>query len=421
MLDSVAIDKTKYKDYIWLVVALYVSRLIWREYEPVFLFVYLGLILLIIGFAKKIFLPNIVGLYPYILLTIVLAGIGLVLHRTRYVERDLFYIIPSILLVILGYYLYSFYGDKSIVKTVVFCGVISSIYTFINFLFRNESISELQDVRDYFNIDIYEICMIFLVLVIFVFNSQLYVFGKKLDIIVLILLLAQIILSMSRSVWVEIMVGVPTIIVINLIFNYRKVGTYIKTAIIISLAIAGVALLYTYAPKGIIDDYTEKVENTSSELNKEQEFNSIEDAMQHWRAYENQSATKQWEDSTPLVQLFGAGLGKGVHIKYIPYSWDGMVENNSIPLLHNGYYTMLSKGGIVGVVILIIFLGYPALLGIKSLRKKGYSAEAVSLITISVAFMTQTYVVRGPINQTPIVTWGILVGWFCGQLKSEDY
>lgn len=421
MNDSIKINTTKYKDIVWLLVVLYVARLVMIDNDQLFLFVYLGLILIVIGFAKKIYLPNVVGLYPYMILVTLMAAIGLVLRKTRYLERDLFYILPTIFLVILGYYLFSAYRKKSIVKTIVIYGLISSVYSFILFLTKIGEIAELQDLRDVFNVEIYEICLIFLVLVVYIFNPEECVFGKKIDVVIMIVFLANIILSMSRSVWVEIIVGFPIIIIINLFSNARRASTYVKTFIVIFVAAVGVAILYTYAPANILEDYTVKVENTSDELNEKQEFNSIEDAMGNWRAYENQSAIKQWESGSPVTQIFGAGLGKGIYIKYVPYSWSGLDEEQTIPLLHNGYYTMLAKGGVAGVVILIFFLFYPAIVGIKSLRRKGYSNEAVILIVISIVFAVQTYVTRGPIVQHPNITWGVLVGWMCGQIKSEDY
>lgn len=422
MKDSISINTTKFKDIIWLLVIVYVARLFMGESsDQLFLFVYLGLLLIIIGFARKIYLPNVVGLYPYLALTILMAAIGLVLHKTRYMERDLFYILPTIILVILGYYLFASYEKKSIIKTIVFYGLISSAYSFVLFLSKIGEIGELQDLRDIFNIEIYEVCLIFLVLVVYIFDQEKHVFGKKLDVIILIVFLANIILSMSRSVWVEIIVGFPIIIIINLLSNSRRASTYAKSFVIIFIAVVGVTILYTYAPSNILEDYTTKVENTSEELNEEQEFTNIEAAMGNWRAYENQSAIKQWESGSPVVQLFGAGLGKGIYIKYVPYAWTGLDEEHTIPLLHNGYYTMLAKGGVVGVVLLVLFLFYPAIVGIKSLRRKGYSTEAIIIITISIVFAVQTYVTRGPIVQHPNITWGVLVGWLCGQIKSEGY
>ena len=70
-----------------------------------------------------------------------------------------------------------------------------------------------------------------------------------------------------------------------------------------------------------------------------------------------QAAIKQRISSNFFEKIIGSGLGRGIHIDYIPYSWSEMVENNQIPLLHNGYYTVLIKIGILGVLALLtIFL-----------------------------------------------------------------
>ena len=420
MRNSVLIDKSKYTDIIWPVLILYLIRLFFPGTNNIFMFLCFALILIIIGFSKRIFIPNIKGLYPYLIVVIILTGMGLVLYETRYVERDLFYILPTIILVILGYYLYRAYETKSIVRTIMICGIIVSVKSFVNFIFNISAIGELQDLRDIFNVEIYEICLLFLVLLVYIFDHEKEIFGKKLDVLILLVFLIHIILSMSRSAWVEVIIGLPIVVIINIFSNSKKAGTYVKTAIIIFLAVTGVMLLYTYAPTNIIEDYNVKVENTSDELNDDQRFNSIDSAMANWRGYENQSVITQWEKSSALVQIFGAGLGKGVYIKYVPYTWTGMDKEHSIPLLHSGYYTMLPKGGIVGVIVLVFFLIYPIIVGIGSIRKRGYSSKAVSLIVIAVAFAIQTYAVRGPIVQTANITWGLLVGWLCGELKSEE-
>ena len=419
-MSTVVINKSKYKEIIWPLIVLYSIRLFFPETNQIFMFLCLALILIIIGFAKRIYIPDIKGLYPYLFVVIILSGVGLVLYDTRYVERDLFYVLPTIILVVLGYYLYRVYETKSIVRTIIICGVIVSVKSFINFLSYASAIGELQDLRNIFNVDIYEICLMFLIMVVYVFNQEKEVFGKKIDIVILSVFLVHILLSLSRSAWAEVIAGLPVVIIINIFSNTRKASTYAKSAIIISLAVAGVIILYTVAPSNIIEDYNSKVENTSEELNADQRFNSIDEAMANWRAYENQSVISQWKKSSALVQVFGAGLGKGTFIKFIPYTWEGVDKEHTITLLHNGYYTMLPKGGVLGLIVLIYFIIYPVLVGIGSIRKKGYSTEAVVLIAIGVAYAVQTYVVRGPIETTPNVTWGILVGWICGQLKSEE-
>ena len=104
-------------------------------------------------------------------------------------------------------------------------------------------------------------------------------------------------------------------------------------------------------------------------------------------------------------------MGKGVEIQYVPYSWAGVVDRNEIPLLHNGFYTMLIKGGIIGLAALLwLFMGNVK----KGLYMSKHRADKVYsniLVAISVAAVANTYVVRGPIQQGTFLTWALLIGW----------
>ena len=113
-------------------------------------------------------------------------------------------------------------------------------------------------------------------------------------------------------------------------------------------------------------------------------------------------------------------MGKGTHLKYVPYTWASMVQNSEIPILHNGYYTVLSKGGIVGMMALVWFMLSNVIVGLKLITKrKDIQGELLLLITIEFIFMIQTYVVRGPVAQNVNLVTAILVGWINADIKRE--
>lgn len=145
--------------------------------------------------------------------------------------------------------------------------------------------------------------------------------------------------------------------------------------------------------------------------------------MNNWRAYEIQAAQNQWKNSNIIVQLFGSGMGKGTELDYVPYSWSDMVVDGEIPILHNGFYTLLSKGGLFAVLsCILMFLG-PIVTGIKTLRYT-QSVESVNiavvLVSLSVAAILNTWVVRGPVQQGAFVVWAVLIGYIYGS-SSEIY
>lgn len=89
--------------------------------------------------------------------------------------------------------------------------------------------------------------------------------------------------------------------------------------------------------------------------------------MQNWRAYEMQATLKQWGKSGILSQIFGHGMGKGIELEFVPYNWKsaGMVENGEMPLAHNGFYTLLPKGGLLRLYQCYLFLPEPSIKDFK--------------------------------------------------------
>ena len=104
-------------------------------------------------------------------------------------------------------------------------------------------------------------------------------------------------------------------------------------------------------------------------------------------------------------------MGKGVEIQYVPYSWTGIVDENEIPLLHNGFYTILIKGGIIGLISLLwLFIGN-AKKGMQAFKYRNNKVYPNILVAISVAAIANTYVVRGPVQQGTFLVWSLLIGW----------
>lgn len=170
----------------------------------------------------------------------------------------------------------------------------------------------------------------------------------------------------------------------------------------------------TYLPKEIVGDFIDKIMMTLTEINTDTQITSTLDAMHNWRASEMQSATKMWKESGLFEQMFGHGMGKGIILEYIPFTWVEMVDNGTVPLLHNGFYTILIKCGALGVLSLVLIFLLNAWYGIKNLKNNTYNA--ILLLAISIAAIANTYVWRGPVAQSPFLGWAILLGVSCNCL-----
>lgn len=88
-----------------------------------------------------------------------------------------------------------------------------------------------------------------------------------------------------------------------------------------------------------------------------------------------------------------------------------MVENNQIPLLHNGYYTVLIKIGILGVLALLTIFLSSLKKGIAGIKRRNREMNVyILLIIISFGGILYTYTIRGPVQEGAFLIWGFLMG-----------
>lgn len=413
---SLVINLKKYsiKDIYWPLIILFMIKQL-TILSAKQMFVLYGIIfVMIVSAAKKIIIPHIYGLYFYCGVIVFELITGAVLYEFRDLIRDIYYIVPTIIVIVLGYYFKLLDKNKSsILKTVVVCGGIASMINFVRAFLEPASFHDGEKLREMFDSGSYEIIVAFLVVSIAIFTKiDIKLFSKKINLLIWGILFVNIILSLARSVWIEAIVGIILAVVLEGIVSNNMVRLVKKIFIVSMLFITTFVIFLAVAPKSAVNTMLFKLENSSQELDSTQNFSNTTEAMHNWRGYENQSAKTQWKNSNLYVKIWGYGIGKGTYVKYVPYTWKGMIKNNEVPLLHNGYYTILTKGGIVGVCALIWFMLSNILIGMKLLKKrKDIQEELIVLICIEILFMVQTYVVRGPISQSVNLLTAILVGW----------
>lgn len=409
MLKDMKLQIKVRNDIHWLFLFILILRVIGINDKIFFILSAIYLCILILQ-LKKLYFPNIRGLVLYSWFIIYGTIIGIVMYPIRYVLRDLYYIIPTIVWIFIGFYLSKKSLDnRRILKTIYIYGVLNSTVCIINFV-MNFSTS-FDNLRNIFGLNVYDIGFI---LPIMIYETVLYterIFGRKIDLYSIVIMSIQIILSFGRA-----SVFVPIVILFTLLYlelkNKKKSIKVIKLFIVFSIAFLIITILLIYIlPKDVLDTFINKISNSFNELQQSQDINSIGDAQSNWRSYEMQAATKEWKNSNILIKLLGLGIGKGTTIEYIPYYWREFIVDNQAPLLHNGFYTLLMKGGLFGLFSLIwIFLGN-IIKSCKIIKKNTLNRRyAIVIIAISCGAILNTYVVRGPIQQGTFLVWAVLLG-----------
>lgn len=420
---TISLNRKKIETISWSIVLLYMISVTGILSEEVLFLISVGVVLLMIGLSKRLIIPRVGGLAFYLIMIAIAIVLGLITYASRNVGRDVFYILPTVLMVVIGYYCYMVSGDsKPIVKTMVLCGLLNTIYVFLTFLADTSVLDDFSETRSVFNVGIYNITLIAIVLFVYIIDAEKSVFGKKADFFIMILFLAQIVMSFSRSVWVETVVGSAIVLVVKSFFEGRNIKFFLRVITIVVIAFVASMLLFMYAPEDIVQQYSEKIDRTEEEIDAGQSFMDVSQAMANWRGYENKMAITQWKKEGFITELIGDGMGKGVHIRYIPSNWTaGTVENNEIPILHSAYHTILPKCGLLGVIALVWFMGSQIILGFRNLFKDRKRRNlAIIIIAISVCFMLQAYAVRGPITKGINIVWGVVVGWINAAFRVEN-
>lgn len=364
--------------------------------------------LLVIKLKGKVVFPRIPGLKLYVCVIAYTTLVGFFLYTTRNVIRDLYYILPTVLWIFIGASESEQNPEMDIKKTIFLYGTFITLKNFLFFIGKGSL--DFNNLRSVFGLNVYDLGFILPISAICVFlHKEVYV-GEKIDRMIVVLMTLNVVLSLGRIAILQ-----PIIIFTVLLFmeekeaeDQAKINKVVK--LFFSIMVALVMLFYIM-PSSIKSPLMDKVLNSFDEVDSSQKITSVGSAMNNWRAYEIQSAKEQWKGEWVISQLFGEGMGKGVEIQYVPYSWAGVVDGNEIPLLHNGFYTMLIKGGIIGLAALLwLFMGNVK----KGLYMSKHRADKVYsniLVAISVAAVANTYVVRGPIQQGTFLTWALLIGW----------
>lgn len=333
------------KEIYYGLLILLISR-IFLENEEVFFLLSLVYFSACVSKTMKLRIPQITGLKLYMIFIIYSTIIGFCLYSARNVIRDLFYIVPTVLWIIIGYNLCANnQTGKSLLKTLYLYGMVISIKCVIDFLL-NPTLN-FNQIRVIFGTCVYDIGFLLPIIAFEIIILKRTVFSAKLDCFILLLMIVQIGLSFGRIAILEPLIAFSIISILS-IKSLGSKGRTIKilAGIFLILTIAVVILFYVL-PDSTTSVFLAKIENSATEINTKQNIDSIASAMQNWRAYEMQATLKQWRKSGILSQAFGRGIGKGIDLEFVPYSWKsaGMIENGEMPLAHNGFYTLIPKGG----------------------------------------------------------------------------
>ena len=410
----------KFKKICWTVLLLHMADYLTGKAEIVFLFS-LGAIVLMCITGRKIIRPEISGIRLYIIAIVVMMCYGLFFFDSEKYVKGLYHILPSIVIIVLGYYICYVYRSKSLVLTAAALMIFLLIHLAYTSVFHIGNIGGLEDMRDHFSNGANMFIFSFIIFLSARVINRKIIIGKRIDIILIIIGIVRIVISLNRSTIMAFIISATIMGICTILFNREK-----ALLRIVILAISSAALMFvvfSFLPSQASNEFFDKVDNSSKEINSAQEFSSGTEVLQNWRGYEINKAQKQWSNYNFLEMAIGGGIQKYTKMEDLPRDMQKNQEsmaNNESPLLHNGYYTLLIKGGILAVLGYIVFLLYPLYALIRK-KTSSYDREIlIMLIGLNAAMAVLTYVVRGMIAQGVFTTYSISVGWLYCRLYNQE-
>lgn len=137
----------------------------------------------------------------------------------------------------------------------------------------------------------------------------------------------------------------------------------------------------------------------------------------NWRGFEAYNAQLMIDQASLFRKLFGHGLGSTVDLGQEVVLDDSPLR--FLPILHNGFYYLVIKYGIVGTLVYVLAVTRFGLLGKYS--SDNMSAQDRMLRGAIISTLLATAVITGLYNKTELHGMTLLVAWLIGVAQRRLY
>lgn len=340
------------------------------------------------------------------------------------VMRDTSYFIRPIIIIYFGYVL-SFYhsskDDINIYKFIVICSVLGASMNLLNIIINIQSVATNFSFLNIRKVMGYSDDIMVLGFIVLIFYKKYYdkhLFSDRISRLFLGILTTNILISFSRTrilsfclmaIWFTLIGPRKKFKANTIIMSFF--GT-LFIAIIVLLMYGSMAQYFSF-----IDPFVDKITHSLTEISAQSDWNDYTEIVHNWRGYEIYSAEYLMSSFTRVTKIFGAGFGT-----LIPVSHSDLVgvplSDGGIILLHNGYYTMLIKTGVLGVAAYIIFFGLLIIKGIKCIHKNGFFSAI--LIAICIDILMNSYTTTGIFKSIYSFEMLITLGYVIWRVEHES-
>lgn len=391
--------------YLFISLCLFlISKIAYWIPVTIVLFIFLFLLFT----ERKFIIKNeLLPLLLLFILSLIMSIINVDSLNNRNILKDISYFIRPLVIIYCGAAITWKLNltKNSLIKLVVYYSLFSAIYNFLNIainineILRNFNFLTIRENMGSSD----EIAMIGFSILLTTNNKT--VFSLKSKIVMSLIFAANLIISFSRVKYI-------TFFISYIILSFRRRKLTFKFVIkIIVLSIVLPTVIYSISKTNIFEPFINKLLYTFNEINNESNWNDYRTIVHNWRGYEMYQAKQQYASFTLFNKINGYGLGT-----LIPVLHSNLVgvpiEDGGIILLHNGFYTILIKSGLVGMFFYVLF----HVLSLIKSYKKNDKYESKLLLTITLIHLLHTYIITGMFKS--FYSLGLLLLW--GALLRKD-
>lgn len=366
----------------------------------------LGSSVIIFFLIKSRFVIRWVNIYSLFLMVLISTLNGMCFQQIssyRDIVRDLFYFVRGLTFICLGQEIFSKIDDISFLRIVLEAVFLKTILVFCGAIFNLGIILSQFNyltIREFFSAD-NEGLAISLSILLTHKKDLCLLFQKRLLNLMVVLESMAFLLAFSRT-------GIVFLILMLLAIklDYHKIKCKRKQMIKVIFVVAIFIAMLKLIPPTILTPFIEKIAYGFKEIGIHKRWSDTE-IVQNWRGYEMFSALNLYENGSIYTKIFGYGFGKLIPVKFSELV--GIApELGGITILHNGYYMILIKNGIVGILLFLNFVFINIIYAIKA--KVQYYSRI--LIGLTIAILFDTYVVTGMFKENSSIIMLLTLGFF---------
>ncbi|MFJ7467869.1 hypothetical protein ACIQWI_04895 [Peribacillus frigoritolerans] len=327
--------------------------------------------------------------------------------------RDIIFYLMPILLITTGYIISIKIKDISlIINTVVWSGIILSVYHLHHFVLNPSLLGEsIRQIRLEAGLG-FTLTILSLFIIYFSKSFDMKILNNNIKIKTFGFIVCSIsgLLSFSRSL---IIFSLVILLILSISKRKYVIKSYLSLAITIFMILILIPTIHFSVPEEAYEQMSGKLVNSLNEVSIT-EFDSIKQINENWRGYEAYRSQIDFLDKSFIAQIFGGGFGERIPLG-LSIQLSGEIYT-SVPIVHNGFWNLLNKVGVSGLLLYIVFIISILKLGLKLVKKEGYQVKLIGYFSFIIAAFVfiSTLLATGLYKSQGTTELSILIGLFIG-------